>query len=78
MSKFQIKSIFEQIATEVFSMRNPNQAKQFITEFVSGKDINETDKQMIIRNVNGCKQMDKIQSYICNSLLKYEGLSVNK
>ncbi len=78
MSKFQIKSIFEQIAEQVFSMRNPNQAKQFITEFVSGKDINETDKQMIIRNVNGCKQMDKIQSYICNSLLKYEGLSVNK
>ena len=78
MSKFPIKSIFEQIAEQVFNMNNPTQAKQFITEFVNGKDINEIDKKTIIQNVNECKHMHKIQSYICNSLLRYEGLSVNK
>lgn len=77
MSKFQIKSIFEQIATQVFDMKDPIKAKKYITEFVSEKDINEIDKKIIIRNVNECKYMYKIQNYICNSLLKYEGLSTN-
>jgi hypothetical protein len=78
MSKFPIKSIFEQIAEQVFNMRNPVQAKQFITEFVNGKDINDEDKKLILRNISSIKTMDKIQSYICNSLLRYEGLSLNK
>jgi hypothetical protein len=78
MSKFQIKSIFEQIAEQVFVMRNVNEAKQFITEFVEGKGINDEDKKLILRNVSSIKTLDKVHNYICNSLLKYEGLSVNK
>lgn len=78
MSKFQIKSIFEQIAEQVFDMKDVNVAKQFITEFVTSKDIKEQDKKTIIANVNACEHMYKIQSYICNSLLKYEGMSLNK
>ena len=78
MSKFQIKSIFEQIAEQVFDMKDVNVAKQFITEFVNVKDINEQDKKTIINNVNDCKHMYKVQMYICNSLLKYEGMSLNK
>jgi ferredoxin len=78
MNKFQIKSIFEQIAFEVFSIRDVNQAKQFITEFVSNKNIKDEDKKVIIDNVNACKSISRIQSYICNSLLRYEGMSLNK
>jgi hypothetical protein len=78
MSKVQIKSIFEQIAFEVFSIKDVNQAKQFITEFVSNKNIKDEDKKVIIDNVNACKSISRIQSYICNSLLRYEGMSVNK
>jgi len=77
MSKFPIKSIFEQIASQVFTMRNVNEAKQYITEFVDSKDIKDEDKKLILRNISSIKTMDKIQSYICNSLLKYEGMSVN-
>jgi hypothetical protein len=78
MSKVQIKSIFEQIAEKVFVMKDKDAAKQFIIEFVNSKDINEHDKKTIIANVEACKHMYKIQSYICNSLLKYEGMSLNK
>jgi ferredoxin len=78
MSKVQIKSIFEQIAFEVFSIRDVNKAKQFITEFVSNKNIKDEDKKVIIDNVNACKSISRIQSYICNSLLRYEGMSLNK
>ena len=78
MSKFQIKSIFEQIASEVFNMKDVNKAKQFVTDFVNGKKIKDEDKTVIINNVNNCKSISRIQTYICNSLLRYEGMSLNK
>jgi hypothetical protein len=78
MSKVQIKSIFEQIASEVFNMKDVNKAKQFVTDFVTNKKIKDEDKTVIINNVNNCKSISRIQTYICNSLLRYEGMSVNK
>ena len=78
MSKFQIKSMFEQIATQVFTMKDVNAAKTFINEFVNGKDINDIDKKVILNNIKDIKNIVKLQTYICNSLLKYEGMSVNK
>jgi len=78
MSKVQIKSIFEQIASEVFNMKDVNKAKQFVTDFVTNKKIKDEDKKVIIDNVNKCKYLYQIQSYICNSLLRYEGMSLNK
>jgi hypothetical protein len=78
MSKVQIKSIFEQIASEVFNMKDVNKAKQFVTDFVNDKKIKDEDKTVIINNVNNCKSISRIQTYICNSLLRYEGMSLNK
>ena len=75
--KYQIKSIFEQIAEQVFKMTDVNKAKQFITEFVDGKGIKDEDKKVILSNVSECKNIIRLQTYICNSLLKYEGMSVN-
>ena len=54
MSKIQIKSIFEQIASEVFNMKDVNKAKQFVTDFVNDKKIKDEDKTVIINNVNNC------------------------
>jgi hypothetical protein len=78
MKKFEIKSVFEQIANQIFTMKNVNKAKEFIVEFISSKGINDRDKKVIINNIEGIKNMMKLQMYICNSLLKYEGMSVNK
>ena len=77
MSKFQIKSMFEQIATQVFTMKDVNAAKTFINEFVNDKDINDIDKKVILNNIKDIKHINKLQTYICNSLLKYEGMSIN-
>jgi hypothetical protein len=73
-----IKSIFEQISAQVFTMKSLTEAKQFTTEFVEGKNINETDKKSILKAVNESKSLISFQTYICNSLLKYEGLGANK
>jgi hypothetical protein len=58
-------------------MKDANQAKTFIIDFVTAKNIKDIDKQNIINVVSECKHISKIQAYICNSLLKYEGMSVN-
>ena len=74
----QIKSIFEQISSQVFTMTNLNEAKSYVTEFVGNKSIKEEDKKSILTAVNEAKSLTRFQSYICNSLLKYEGMGMNQ
>jgi hypothetical protein len=75
-AKVQIKSVFEQIAEKVFVMGNINEMKSFVKSFVEGKNINNIDKNIILNNIDKCKNVQAVHRYICNSLLKYEGMSV--
>lgn len=77
-AKVPIKSIFEQISHRVFLMTNLAEVKAFVTEFVNSKDINEHDKYYILQEVNNAKSLVKFQAYICNALLKYEGMGMNQ
>lgn len=72
-----IKSIFEQISEQVFVMADLNEAKIFVINFVQDKGINDKDKNSIVNAVKECKSLVRLQTYICNSLLKYEGMSVS-
>ena len=76
--KFPIKSIFEQISSQVFLMKNLVEAQNFIIDFVRSKDINEKDKNSIIAQTIQAKSLTRLQTYICNSLLKYEGMGMNQ
>ena len=78
MVKVQIKSIFEQIKDEVFAATNINEIKSFVTNFVESKNIEDKDKKAIIKSVSEIKTVAKFQLYVCNSLLKYEGMGVNR
>jgi hypothetical protein len=75
-TKVQIKSVFEQIAGNVFTMTNTSETKNYIIEFITSKGIDGTDKQGIISKVNACKNISELQRYICNSLLMYEGMGL--
>ena len=77
MSKFPIKSVFEQISTQVFTMTNLSMAKTFISDFLIEKKINEFDKKSILIKVESCKSVGQLQNYLCNSLLKFEGMGLN-
>ena len=59
-------------------MTDLNQAKSFVTEFVSQKGIKEEDKVLILNSIKDISSIIKLQSYLCNSLLKYEGMGMNK
>jgi hypothetical protein len=59
-------------------MTDLTQAKAFVTEFVSQKGIKEEDKSLILNSIKDITSMTRFQSYICNSLLKYEGMGMNQ
>jgi F0F1-type ATP synthase delta subunit len=74
----KIKSVLEQIAATVFTMTNVTDAKNYINEFINSKDINDKDKASIIKAVAEIKSLIKLQTYLCNALLKYEGMGMNQ
>ncbi len=76
--KVKIKSIFEQIAEQVFQMKDVNEMKTFVREFVESKKIADDDKQRILQNISEIKNSTSFHRYICNSLLMYEGMGMNK
>jgi len=73
----KIKSIFEAIALDVFAAKSLPVVQQSIKEYVESKDIKEVDKKQILKEVSESKSLIKLQTYICNSLLKYEGMGVS-
>jgi hypothetical protein len=77
-SKVQIKSIFEQIANQVFKIKDVKEIKETIINFVNSKNINDIDKKGILRNIESLNSKAAIDRYICNALLKYEGLGYNR
>jgi hypothetical protein len=74
----KIKSIFEQISEQVFQMRDVNEMKEFTKTFVESKKIKDEDKQRIIQNISEINTANAFHRYICNSLLMYEGMGMNK
>jgi hypothetical protein len=74
--KIQIKSVLEEIAPQIFQMRDLNEAKNAIKVFLEDKKIKDTDKQIILKNIDGSKNINSIHRYIANSLLKYEGIGI--
>jgi hypothetical protein len=74
--KIQIKSVLEEIAPQIFQMRDLNEAKNTIKVFLEDKKIKDTDKQIILKNIDGSKNINSIHRYIANSLLKYEGIGI--
>ena len=78
MSTIQIKSIFEQISEIVFNTADLTIARQSTIAFVSSKNINDKDKQLIISSINECTTITKFQMYVANAILKYEGLGADR
>ena len=48
------------------------------TNFLEEKKIDEVTKKQMLQNLSEIKSMFKLQYYMTNSLLRFEGMSVNK
>ena len=75
--KVNIKSTLEKIANQVFTAKTANEAKQIIISHISDSQVNDTDKNKMINDVNALKNLVAVQRYLANALLKYEGLGTN-
>jgi hypothetical protein len=72
-AKVDIKSTLEKIATAVFIEKDLNKAKEIFRSHIETSGINEKDKKTILRNIDLVKNKYKLDSYLVNSLLHYEG-----
>lgn len=74
--KVNIKSTLESIAQQVFVSTNVRDAKNVIINHIGDTRIKDSDKLTIVNNVNKINSLVRLQTYVCNSLLKYEGLGL--
>lgn len=74
----QIHSTLEQVSASIFQCKNVEEGKQELIEYIQGKGIKEMDKKKMIWDISQIKSVYKLQYYVCNSLLKYEGLSLKR
>ena len=74
--KIKIKSVLEEIAPQVFQVKDLNEAKDIIINHINSKGIKDEDKEVITINVSQLKNINAVHRYMANSLLKYEGLGI--
>ena len=74
----KIKSVLEECTEVLFTINDLKQAKEYVIDFINNRGIKDADKINIVRGTNESKSLIRLQTYVCNALLKYEGLSVNK
>ncbi len=77
-TNYNFKSVLEQIINDVYKMTDVNEAKNFIENFLEEKKIDDVTKKQMLQNISEIKSMLKLQFYMTNSLLRFEGMSVNK
>lgn len=76
--KIILKSVLEQICSQVFQAKDLITAKGIIISFIEQTKIKDGDKEKIIKSTNECKTLVRLQTYAANSLLTYEGLGQNQ
>ena len=72
-----LTSTLTQIAEQVFTAKTCDEAKKIALDFLSESKINEEDRKKMISEIEQKKDLVKLQIYIANALLKFEGLSLN-
>ena len=73
-----IQSTLTKIAEQVFTAKSCDEAKKIALDYLSESKINEEDRVKMIAEIEQKKDLVKLQTYIANALLKFEGLSANK
>jgi len=72
-----IKSIIEEVISEVYKTQSLEVGKKLMKDLISQTKIKEQDKNKMLREVDNCQSLVKLQFYATNAMFKFEGLSVN-
>ena len=74
----KIESTLAKIANVVFETKDFKLAQQTALEHLEDSTIKESDRLKMIQEITNTTSLQRLQIYIANSLLKYEGLSLSK
>lgn len=72
-----IISTLDKIATQVFEAKTLDEAKKLCLDYLQESKIKELDRLKMISEIEAMKHLHKVQIYIANALLKYEGLGIS-
>ena len=78
MKHIKIESTLAKIANVVFETKDFKLAQQTAIEHLTESGIKESDKLKMIDEISKAKNLQRLQVYCANALLKYEGLGVGK
>jgi len=73
----KIESTLTNITEQVFEAKALDEAKKICLDYLQDSKIKESDRLKMISEIEQMKYLHKVQLYIANALLKYEGLSLN-
>jgi hypothetical protein len=74
----KIESTLAKITNVVFETKDFKLAKQTAIEHLNESGIKESDKLKMIAAISATSNLQRLQIYCANSLLKYEGLGISK
>lgn len=75
--KYPIKSILETISTKVFIMNDVDSAKKYCINEIEKHNIDSIEKTKMLNEIKSFTKLNKLSHYLCNALLKFEGLGMN-
>ena len=79
-SKFDgdIKSSLDKIIQQVWSEKDLNKAKNIVTSYLNDSKIKDEDKKKMTQSIDKITTKGKLDYYLANSLLKYEGSGLSQ
>lgn len=73
-----IKSVLEPIIKDVYQAKTLEEGQTVMKKLVDSTKIKDEDKKKMLREINSCPTLVKLQFYATNALFKFEGLGVGE
>lgn len=73
-----LKSILEQISQQIWDETDLEKAKKIAVDHLQQSKVDEDDKKDMVKEIQNQTKKYKLDFYIANALLKYEGYGLSK
>lgn len=70
----EVRSILREIVDAIKSMTDVDEAKKYVINYLSAKEIDEDNKRKMIQTVQNEETLAGLLTYLYNALLAYEGM----
>lgn len=70
------QSVLRAILDDVYTAKTLEAGLAIVEKLLVDSPVREEEKRLMILHAKGCQTLVKLQTYITNSFLKYEGMGV--